>query len=178
MSEEFQNITFEEKYAEEAKWNQDLRHALELLAEADSAHRQGDIAKAIELYRNSLAYQPTADAHTYLGWMYSMQGRLEEAIEECHQAIEIDADFGNPYNDIGCYLMQLGEFDEATGWLEKAKKARRYEPRHFPYMNLSRIHLRRGAYGRAVEELREAIRRAPQDKALKRWFAELVALLN
>ena len=37
-------------------------------------------------------------------------------------AISLDADYGNPYNDIGVYLMQLGRPDEAVGhqWLDRA----------------------------------------------------------
>ena len=83
------------KYKEEARVNVDLRKALELLERAGEAHKNDDIDQAIELYRESLAYCPTADAHTYLGWMYSIQDRLHEAIEECHQAIEIDPDTRN-----------------------------------------------------------------------------------
>ena len=33
----------------------------------------------------------------FLGWTYSMMGRTDEAIEECHRAIEVDPTFGNPY---------------------------------------------------------------------------------
>ena len=36
------------------------------------------------------------------------------------KAIAIDSDFGNPYNDIGASLIQLGEHDAAIPWLEKA----------------------------------------------------------
>jgi hypothetical protein len=31
--------------------------------------------------------------------------------------------------------------DEAIPWLGKAKQARRYEPRQFPFMNLGRVYL-------------------------------------
>jgi Tfp pilus assembly protein PilF len=55
------------------------------------------------------------------------------------RAIEIDPEFGNPYNDIGVYLMQRDRLDDAVPWLERAKLAKRYEPRQFPYMNLGRI---------------------------------------
>ncbi len=178
MPEDFPTISFEEKYEEEARLNPDLRRALDLLEKGGLAHQQGQIDQAIQIYKDSLAYHPTADAHTYLGWMYSFQSRLEEAIEECHMAIEVDPDFGNPYNDIGCYLMQLGQFEEAIGWLNKAKRARRYEPRHFPYMNLARIYVRRNEYGKAAEELHGAVRRAPGEQGLKRQFAELMSLLN
>lgn len=178
MQESFPTISFEEKYGEESRVNSELRRALELLAQAESAHRQGKIDRAIELYKDSLAYHPTADAHTYLGWMYSKQGRFEEAIEECHLAIEADPEFGNPYNDIGCYLMQLGELEQAIDWLEKAKRARRYEPRHFPYTNLVRIYLKRNQHGKAAGEALGAVRRAAGEESLKRQLLELVTLLN
>ena len=54
--------------------------------------------------KRSIEIPPTAEAHTYLGWTYSLQGKLDEATAECLRAIEIDPEFGNPYNDIGVYL--------------------------------------------------------------------------
>jgi len=104
---------------------------------------------------------PTAEAHTFLGWTYSFQGRLDEATQECLRAIDVDPDFGNPYNDIGCYLMQQGKLDEAVTWLERAKQAKRYEPRQFPYMNLARIHVKQGRWWDALREFEEAVRLAP-----------------
>ncbi len=87
--------------------------ATELWQEAYRYQMEGDLEQAIEYYKRSIAMHPTAEAHTYLGWTYSFQERLEEAIAECHRAIEIDPEFGNPYNDIGVYLMQQGKLDEA-----------------------------------------------------------------
>src|SRR5688500_19484746 len=43
---------------------------------------------------------PTAEAHTFLGWVYSFQKRYDEAIAECLEAIRVDETLGNPYNDI------------------------------------------------------------------------------
>ena len=178
LKEAFPTESFDEKYEHEARINVDLRRALDLMSDAGESHESGDIEEAIELYKQSIAFCPTADAHTYLGWMYSSQDRLDEAIEECHQAIDVDPDFGNPYNDIGCYLMEMNEFDEAAGWFEKAKTAPRYEPRHFPYMNLARVYLARGKHGKAFGELYQAVARAPEEVELKRQFAELLSMLH
>ena len=52
---------------------------------------------------------------------YSFQGRPDDAIAECKIAIAVDPDFGNPYNDIGAYLIELGREEEAVTWLERAK---------------------------------------------------------
>src|SRR5207253_8419965 len=40
--------------------------------------------------------------------------------EECKKAIAVDPTFGNPYNDIGAYLIERGEHAQAIPWLEKA----------------------------------------------------------
>jgi hypothetical protein len=54
---------------------------------------------------------------------------LEEGTEECLRAIAIDPEFGNPYNDIGVYLMQRDKLDESIPWFEKAKQAKRFTER-------------------------------------------------
>lgn len=117
----------------------------------------GNIDEAIRLYRASISFEPTAEAHTYLGWAYSFQGRYDDAIAECKCAIALDPDFGNPYNDIGSYLIQKGELDDAIPWLERAVESRRYEPRHYPHCNLGRIYRAKGMLLRALEEYGKAL---------------------
>lgn len=152
--------------------------ATDLWLEAYSYQIAGELDRAIELYQRSIETCPTAEAHTFLGWTYSFQGRLDEATQECLRAIDVDPDFGNPYNDIGCYLMQQGKLDEAVPWLERAKEARRYEPRQFPYMNLARIYVKRGRWWDALREFEEAVRLAPDDAELRRSLHSLRARLN
>jgi tetratricopeptide (TPR) repeat protein len=130
--------------------------------EAFVSQMAGDYDRAVELYLLSLELYPTAEAHTFLGWTYHFQGKIEEAIEECRHAIEVDPDFGNPYNDIGVYLIDLGRHDEAIPWLEKAIKAKRYEPRHFPYYNLGRVYLSKGLIGRASELFQKSLAIEPR----------------
>ncbi|MCZ6907903.1 MAG: hypothetical protein O7G28_11505, partial [Deltaproteobacteria bacterium] len=115
---------------------------------------------------------------TYLGWTYSFQGKVEEAIAECNTAIAIDPDFGNPYNDIGVYLIEQEKLDEAIPWLEKAKLAKRYEPRHFPYLNLGRIFAAKGMINRALEEFRGALEFSPDDSMVLQAIEELESKLQ
>jgi Tfp pilus assembly protein PilF len=103
---------------------------------------------------------------------------LDEATDECRRAIEIDPQFGNPYNDIGVYLTQQGKPDEAIPWLEKAKQATRYEPRQYPFMNLSRIYLRQGRWWEALREFEGAVRSAPNDSAARKALHVLRARFN
>ena len=107
-----------------AAWN--------LFQEAYELQMKGQLEEAVELYKQSINTYPTAEAHTFLGWTYSFMGQLNEAIEECHQAIRQDPEFGNPYNDIGAYLIELSQLEEAIPWFEKAMKAKRYENPSFP----------------------------------------------
>jgi Tfp pilus assembly protein PilF len=152
--------------------------AAEYLGRAFQAQRSGDFAAAIDLYQRSIASYPTAEAHTFLGWTYSFQGRLEEAIDECQKAIAVDPTFGNPYNDIGAYLIELGRPDEAIPWLERATRAPRYESPHFPRLNLARVYLAKEMYSRALEEFQAVVELQPGHVPAQRAIAALRRKLN
>jgi tetratricopeptide (TPR) repeat protein len=155
-----------------------FERAVTLINEGLQAQHEGELDRAVDLYRESIELCATAEGHTYLGWALSYQGRLDEAIEHCHEAIALDPDFGNPYNDIGVYLMQRNRADEAIPWLEKAKAAPRYEPRHYPYINLGQIYAARGELIKAIEEFQGAAKLAPSVESIRRQLAELIAKLN
>ena len=135
-----------------------MREQAQILTDRAYRHQMhGELGDAIALYRRSLAVYPTAEAHTFLGWAYSLMDRYDEAIAECEKAIALDPSFGNPYNDIGVYLIELDRYEEAVVWLERATAAPRYETPQFPYLNL----------GRAYEEMGEPYRAlACYDRAL------------
>jgi Tfp pilus assembly protein PilF len=156
----------------------DRGKAIDLWKRGYQYQQAGDLEGAIRLYQASIAEHPTAEAHTFLGWVYSFERRFEEAIVECKRAIACDATFGNPYNDIGVYLMEQGRDEEAVSWLERAKAAPRYEPRHFPYLNLARIYEKRGDLVAALGELTRARQFAPDDRELLRRVRALQAAVN
>jgi tetratricopeptide (TPR) repeat protein len=129
---------------------EELREAaLEWWQRGYMAQMGGSLEQAIELYTRSIETWPTAEAYTFRGWAKSYQGLIDQAIEECHKAIEIDPDYGNPYNDIGAYLIQKGDLNGAIPWLKRALQAQRYECYFYPHFNLGRIYEHRG-------DLREA----------------------
>jgi Tfp pilus assembly protein PilF len=156
----------------------DPEAATELLGRAFQAQMSGDLVRAIDLYQRSIAACPTAEAHTFLGWTYSFQGRLEDAIEECRKAIAVDPTFGNPYNDIGAYLIEMGRLDEAIPWLERATRATRYESPHFPRLNLARVYLAREMYSRALEQFQAVVDLKPDHEAAQRAVAAIRRKLN
>ena len=139
-----------------------FQKAVELLREAYGLQMEGALDDAIHRYHESIALHPTAEAHTFLAWTYSFQGRYDDAITECKAAIAVDADFGNPYNDIGSYLIKLGKLDEAIPWLESAIKAKRYDPRHYPHCNLGQVYWAKGLLGQAAQEFARALEIEPE----------------
>jgi Tfp pilus assembly protein PilF len=146
--------------------------------QAYEAHMQGRLEEAAAHYQRSIALHPTAEAHTFLGWVYSHQGRPDDAITQCKIAIEVDPEFGNPYNDIGAYLIEMGREDEAVEWLERAKRAPRYEPRHYPYFNRARVHVKRHEILEAIRELERALTIEPRYVTARRELHRLRGLLN
>jgi Tfp pilus assembly protein PilF len=133
------------------------RAALELFERAHEKQMAGDLETALELYTRSIETLPTAEAYTFRGWTHGCRGELEEAIADCHRAIATDPDFGNPYNDIGAYLIQQGRLDEAVPWLLKATTAPRYEARAYPWANLARIEETRGQWTAALTHFHRAL---------------------
>jgi Tfp pilus assembly protein PilF len=139
---------------------------------------KGELEEAVNLYKRSLEAHPTAEAHTFLGWTYSFMGRLDDAIEECHRAIARDPDFGNPYNDIGAYLIEKRQFDEAIPWFEKAMQAKRYESPAFPHLNLGRVYEHKAEWGRALNCYKMALTLNPNYTLAKRSLGRLLSMLN
>lgn len=155
-----------------------LEKSKELMLKAYNLQMQGKYEEAILNYKLSLDTFPTAEAHTFLGWAYSFLGDLEKAIAECKKAIALDPDFGNPYNDIGAYLIQKGNYDESLTWLELALKAKNYENRHFAHVNIGKVLEYKGLWFEALHEYKTAIEISPDYVVAKQYFNKLQGLLN
>jgi tetratricopeptide (TPR) repeat protein len=153
------------------------REAIELFRQAYEAQMAEDYQLAIKLYKQSIEVFPTAEAYTFLGWTYSFQGEYDLAIAECLAAIAVDSTFGNPYNDIGSYLIAKGNYYDCVRWFKLAMEAIRYEARAFPHFNLAHVFEKRGKFLEAVKHYGLAIKEQPNYsnayKALRRLQEKL-----
>ncbi len=139
---------------------------------------KGDLEQALAFYTKSIELFPTAEAYTFRGWTYSSLGRLDDAIEECKKAIEVDPEFGNPYNDIGAYLIEKENWDEAILWLERAIESKRYESYCYPHMNLGRVWEHKGLWSKAKLAYLKALQLNPNYQLALTSLIRLTGKMN
>lgn len=117
----------------------------------------GNIEQALVLYEKSVRLHATAEACTYLGWVKSTKGALEEAIQHCFDAMALNPSFANAWNDVGAYLIELDRAGDALFYLKRATRMSRQPTRCFPHYNLHRAYLALGDRPRAIDHLYRAL---------------------
>jgi Tfp pilus assembly protein PilF len=154
------------------------RRARELFRQGYRAQVRGRIEEAIRLYTESIQAHPTAEAFTFLAWTHSARKDFPRAIALCRRAIDLDTDYGNPYNDIGAYLIEQGKWSEAASWLQAATRAKRYGSYHLPHYNLGRVFERQFDFEKAMIHFRTATRLEPRYKPARDALKRLESRLN
>jgi len=139
---------------------------------------RGNIREAITNYNASIEIHPTAEAYLNLSWALSKEGRYKDAIQKCYKAIEMDINLGNPYNEIGTYLMKLNKLDEAIIWLDEALNTESYDEKHYTYFNLGKIYERKGLWYEAIIMYDKALEIKPEYLLANRRLILLSARLN
>jgi len=152
--------------------------ARQLFQEGYEAQQNQNYEVAIELYKRSIETYPTAEAHTFLGWVYSFQSRYDEAIAECLEAIRVDETLGNPYNDIGSYLLAKGDSYGCVRWFKRALFAPRYDSYAFPHFNLGRVYETRRKYLHAARHYGLALQQQPNFAEAASALRRVQGLLN
>lgn len=165
-------------FSEQDVKNPAKREAIALFNEAYEAQQAGDYDKAIRLYKESVRAFPTAEAYTFLGWTYSFRGQYDLAIAECLAAIAVDKTFGNPYNDIGSYLIAKGNYYDCVRWFKMAMTAPRYEARAYPHFNLAVVYEKRGKFLKAAKHYGLALIEQPNYAQAYNALRKLQAKLN
>lgn len=136
--------------------------SVQYFQKAFDAQKHGNLEEAMDFYQKSIDAYPTPEALTFLGWTFSFLHNYDEAIRLCKRAIQLDPEFGNPYNDIGSYLIEQGKLDDAIPYFERALKASRYDSYCYPYYNLGRVWEKKGMIHRARQSYQQALEENPE----------------
>jgi len=148
------------------------------LNRAHQHQNEGRYGYALRDYRRSIAVFPSPEAYLALAAALNYLQRDEEAIEECHHAIALDPDFGQPYHDIGSYLIELGQWEQAEVWFKLALNAPNYDRRCQAYYNLGRAHEYFGRFEDALINYYAALKDDPSFKEPRQMIMFLLIKAN
>lgn len=149
---------------------------LSLFAIGQAYFGQGDFDSSLTIFRKSLINVSTGEdvnkslsiANFYVGFLYQ---QIFEIPEDAHQAysnaILLDPQNGQAYNNRGLVLMSLGKPKDAMVDLEEAVKLIPTDSK--PYSNLGLVKIALGDFIGAIEDLNLAIDHNPDD---------VIALIN
>ncbi|MGI9086883.1 MAG: tetratricopeptide repeat protein [Chthoniobacterales bacterium] len=161
-------ITFEEALQEAENSAPDLINARFLFDYGAAADQAGLYDKAADLFRRSIALDPThsADACNYLGYMWAEHNmHLDEAEEMVKKALELDPDNGAYLDSLGWVNFRKGKFEQALrDLLRAAQTINRDDPAVFEHLGDTYAKLNR--IPQALDFWQKAIALAPENKAL------------
>jgi len=112
------------------------------------------------LYRHGLAVNSNNYVdHSGLGHALFRQGKLDEAIRECQEAVRIQPDYDPAYSNLGLFYAEKKDYASAIRNLEEAV---RLSPRDTkPRNNLGNVFYLQGRYAEAHEQFAEVLRIDP-----------------
>jgi tetratricopeptide (TPR) repeat protein len=84
------------------------------------ANGDGDIEKAESYYKKSLAIEENPDALNSLAYLYTAQGKMNEAKVVLDRQIAVGGDLANPYDSMGDYYLEVKDNQKAKEYFEKA----------------------------------------------------------
>ena len=120
----------------------------------------GTFADKETLWRDTLVKNPDCwMAHSNLGLLLGNEGRMEEAMEHYHKAIQINPNFSEALDNLGNALAAQGRFDEA---IENYRQAIQINPNYAtaPY-NLGAALAAQGRFEEAIQNYYKAIQIYP-----------------
>ncbi len=97
-----------------------------------------------------------------LGLAQLHSGGLAQSVSSFHEAIRLNANFFDAYNNLGVALAQSGKWKEAIAAFEKVLTFPFYSSPEIVYQNLGWAYYNLGRYQEAESALKSALRLDPQ----------------
>jgi len=118
--------------------------------------RNQDYRSEVALWSDAVAKFPNyAKPHYSLAMALQRAGRIQEAIGQYEQALEIDPSLTDAHNNLGNLLEQTGKLTDAIGQYEQAL---RINPDYVPAQNnLGNALLETGRVGEAIDHFQQAL---------------------
>jgi arylsulfatase A-like enzyme/tetratricopeptide (TPR) repeat protein len=140
----------------------------------DALHRQNKINEAMSCFQRAVALAPNYDhAHNRLGTIYFQTRQFDKAYEHLRKDLELNPTSANAMTNVAMVLPNLGRVDEAIDLLKKAIECdATFAPAH---RVLWQLLLSRAGRTEAIAALRSACEALPDDVALRRNLAGLLA---
>ena len=160
--------TFEEALHEAELEGAEIANARFYFDYGATAEQAGLYEKAADLFRKSIAADPSngADAYNYLAYMWTEQNQhLDEAQEMVKLALQLDPDNGAYIDTLGWLEFRQGKFDQAVSdLLRAAQKMKRDDPVVFEHLGDTYLKLNKVA--QALNAWQKALVLDPQNKKL------------
>jgi tetratricopeptide (TPR) repeat protein len=122
-------------------------------------HASGNLAEAAEQFQKLLRFKPSAEVHGLLAIALARLGRLDEAIADFNQALQLDPNDARIHYNLGTALLKKGRFEEAIASFQRAVQANpAYAGAH---NNLGEALRCQGRVEEAIVSLTEAVRLKP-----------------
>ncbi len=152
----------EARYIEILKWNQnqpEILLNLGMLYYTTNRYQQ-----ALDLLLRSLKLEPSKALHIHyysLGLVLEKIGAMPQAIQAYQQAITLEPQWIDAYNNLGNILLIAGELEHAESIYRQAIIEK---PKHFgSYLNLGNVLMKRHQFDEAVEIYKKALNLKPRD---------------
>ncbi|WP_428266586.1 tetratricopeptide repeat protein [Haliangium sp.] len=152
----------------------DDTEAMELLVKV--YERQADYDQAVELLERLAEKVPARqrDFYTRIAELKTADRKDDEALDYARRALEQSPGDPLAHQRLAERYAAMQRFDEAIAAYEKAVEL---DPRNFSvYFSLARLYKNRYARAKAAEAYREVLRRASDEKLLRRAGTEAIAL--
>jgi adenylate cyclase len=152
------------------------RSALQDYWQGTGKSPQDSLKKSIELLQKAITLDDTnAQAHSLLGWIFSMTRQYDKAVAEGEKAVALDPNSADAHMYFGKILTFDGRYKESIPELQTAIRLNPIPPNLYLY-SLGISYALTGQYNEAINWCERAVRREPNSPWPRLFLAAVYSL--